>query len=103
MADGRAPAIEALLLQTEAAHGEYETAELNGVYDQDWARWYAAHAVEHGIGGLLGREVSAEELGTFLAAAFASYERDDPHRVTSWASSIAERLVAQLPATDPDS
>ena len=39
----RIEAVTALLVQAEGAHGVYETTELHGVYDQDWARWYAAY------------------------------------------------------------
>jgi phosphoserine phosphatase len=31
------------LKQAAAAHGEYETNELNGVYDEQWPEWYAEH------------------------------------------------------------
>ena len=64
MATDRIGALEALLAEAEAAHGVYETTELNGVYDQDWPRWYAAYAVDHGIGALLGRDVSVDELAS---------------------------------------
>lgn len=56
----RADAVAALLVEAEQAHGVYEAAELNGVYDREWPGWYAAYAVEHGIGGLLGQEVEVE-------------------------------------------
>ena len=32
-----------LLTRTAAAHGVYEAAELDGVYDEQWPEWYAAH------------------------------------------------------------
>jgi hypothetical protein len=32
-----------LLKRAAAAHHVYEKTELNGVYDKDWPRWYAAH------------------------------------------------------------
>ena len=32
-----------LLKETSAAHGEYETAELGGVYDEQWPEWYATY------------------------------------------------------------
>ena len=63
MTTDRIAALEALLAETEAAHGAYETTELNGVYDQEWPRWYAAYAVEHGIGEILvGHAVSSDDL-----------------------------------------
>jgi hypothetical protein len=30
-----------LLREAEAAHGKYETEELGGVRDEEWAPWYA--------------------------------------------------------------
>jgi hypothetical protein len=30
-----------LLREAEAAHGRYETEELGGVRDEEWAAWYA--------------------------------------------------------------
>jgi hypothetical protein len=32
-----------LLKETAAAHGEYEKAELNGVFDEQWPEWYATY------------------------------------------------------------
>lgn len=91
--DSSVAAIQALLVETEAAHGAYETAELGGVYDTDWARWYATYAVEHGIGDLVGREIDAERLATFLSDAFAAFEQADPPAAGPWSAFIAERAI----------
>lgn len=32
-----------LLTGAAAAHGVYETEQLDGVYDEEWPAWYAAH------------------------------------------------------------
>ena len=89
-------AIEALLVQTEEAHGVYETAELNGVYDQDWAQWYARYAVEHGMGDLVGHPVSADDLARLLETAFADFKSIQPAPAEGWAAYIAERIAAGL-------
>jgi hypothetical protein len=34
-----------LLREAEAAHGKYETEELGGVRDEEWAAWYAEFIV----------------------------------------------------------
>lgn len=34
-----------LLREAEKAHGKYETEELGGVRDEEWARWYAEFIV----------------------------------------------------------
>ena len=64
----RVDQIDALLVQAGEAHGRYEETELNGVYDQEWPRWYAAYAVEHGIGDVLGHPVTTDRLAAFLAS-----------------------------------
>lgn len=38
--------IETLLRAAAVAHGEYEAAELDGVYDAEWPRWYATHMAQ---------------------------------------------------------
>jgi hypothetical protein len=90
----RIPALEALLAEAEAAHGVYESTELNGVYDQEWPRWYAAYAVEHGIGAILGRPVSADDLADALATSWDEFQRADPRHAESWRSSAARRLAS---------
>ena len=93
MSTDRIAAIEALLAETEAAHGEYETTELGGVYDQEWPRWYAGYAVDHGIGAILGRPITADELADVLSVAWAEYEGADPRPAEAWTAYIARRLV----------
>jgi hypothetical protein len=85
-------AIRALLDETEAAHGAYETTELNGVYDMEWPAWYAAYAVEHGIDDLIGRQVPADELGRFFSSAYAEFQQADPKPSEPWAAYTARRL-----------
>ena len=91
----RIAALEALLAETEAAHGVYESTDLNGVYDQDWPRWYAGYAVEHGIGTLLGRAVDADELAQLLATSWDEFQRADPRPNDSWRTSTARRLASE--------
>ena len=92
----RATAIAALLREAELAHAEHEAKDLGGVYDEAWPRWYAEYAVEHGIGDLLGREVSVDALDTFLAETYAEFAAADPRPVEPWAESTAARIVAEL-------
>ena len=96
MGSANTEAIETLLGETERAHGAYETTELNGVYDQEWPRWYAAYAVEHGIDDLVGRPVTTDELAQFLAERYAEYERADPKPAEPWAAFIAQRIATDL-------
>ena len=96
MAVDRIDAITALLVQTAEAHHVFETTELKGVYDQDWALWYAAHAVDHGLGALVGRAVTADELAPFLAKTNGEFEQIEPRPDGSWAAYTARRITADL-------
>lgn len=95
MTTDRIGALEALLAETEAAHGAYETAELNGVYDEDWPAWYAAYAVDHDIGAILGRAIAADELAAFLTRAWEELQGSDPPPTEAWTSFMARRLAAE--------
>jgi hypothetical protein len=96
MADDRTDAIKTLLDEAEQAHGVYETTELNGVYDQDWPRWYAAYAVEHGIGAVVGKDVSADNLATLLASSYTAFQQTEPKPTEPWAAWTARRIAADL-------
>jgi len=88
--------ITALLVETGNAHGRYEAAELGGVYDQHWPRWYAAYAVEHGIGDLVGHPVTTDELAAFLATSNVELERIEPELREPWATYTARRIAVEL-------
>jgi hypothetical protein len=96
MAVDRIDAVAALLAETGEAHGKYEEAELNGVYDQEWARWYAAYAVEHGIGTLIGHPLTTDELAAFLASSNVEFTQTDPPPSEPWAAYTARRITAEL-------
>lgn len=92
----RIEALTSLLSETGQAHGRFEETELNGVYDQQWPMWYAAYAVDHGIGKLVGRAVTADELAAFMASTNAEFERIEPTPSEPWASYTARRIAADL-------
>jgi hypothetical protein len=92
MTSERHSRLQALLTEAEAAHGEYETTELQGVYDQDWPRWYARYAVDHGIGDIVGHAVTADALATILARSWDEFQQTD--RADPWASYTARRIAA---------
>ena len=92
----RIEALAGLLAETGEAHGRYEETELNGVYDQQWPQWYAAHAVGQGIGELVGRTVTADELAAFLASTNAEFERIEPKPSEPWAAYTARRIAMEL-------
>lgn len=88
--------LTALLLEAQQAHGRYEATELNGVFDEEWPRWYASHAVEHGLAEVLGRDAAADRVGEHLARAYAEYEQVDPKPDGTWAEYIANRWPDEL-------
>jgi hypothetical protein len=96
MRPDRIAPIEALLAQAESAHAVYEKTELNGVYDEAWPRWYAQYAVDHGIGALVGRHVTADELGRFLERGWDEVQRMDPKPTDPWRKYTARRIAEQL-------
>jgi hypothetical protein len=96
MAADRIEALSALLARTAEAHDVYEKAELNGVYDQAWPGWYAAYAVDHGIGALVGREITADELASFLASSNADLEQIEAAAKEPWPTYTARRIAAEL-------
>jgi hypothetical protein len=89
-------AIQSLLVQAERAHGDYEATELNGVYDENWPRWYATYAVDHGIGRLIGHEATIDRLAERLAAGFAEFKQTDPAPDEPWSAYLARRIAADL-------
>jgi hypothetical protein len=92
----RIDAVRVLLGEAEAAHGVYETTELKGVYDQAWPSWYAAYAVDHGIGDLLGHPVVVETLAELFGRTFKDFKESEPRPTEPWAGYTARRIVAEL-------
>lgn len=86
--------VAALLRQAEAAHGEYETTVLGGVYDEDWPRWYAAYLLEHGLPEHLSNtgRADAGALAVTLKRLADDYERERP--AEPWPDVYARRLLA---------
>jgi hypothetical protein len=92
----RTQAVAQLLAATETAHGDFERTELKGVYDENWAEWYAAYAVERGIGDLIGRSVTPDELAGFLSGTFADFKQDETTSTQGWAAYTASRITTEL-------
>lgn len=86
----RTARLTTLLNEAQQAHGKFEATELNGVFDEEWPRWYASYAIGHGLAEILGREVTVERVGDHLATAYAEYEGVDPKPDASWAEYIAQ-------------
>jgi hypothetical protein len=95
-AGDRIAAINAMLVRTGEAHGAFESTDLQGVYDQEWPRWYAVYAVEHGIGALVGHVVTIDTLAAFFASSNAEFEATEPTPDEPWAAYTARRIGAEL-------
>lgn len=85
-----------LLRRTGNAHGQYETTVLNGVYDTNWAPWYADWAIRNGLNERLGTRFDAESLGKTLFEINEDHGRDG--RGLTWAEYTARRLVETFAA-----
>lgn len=96
MGTDQAQNIEALLVEAERAHAEYEAAELGGTYDQSWPQWYAAYAVEHGIGDVIGKQLSADALAGMLVGSWDAFQAEQPGADASWSAFAAARLAEML-------
>lgn len=85
--------VESLLIQAEQAHGHYEQTSLNGIYDQDWAIWYANYAIDEGIETLLVRPFSREQLSQFLSQSYEQYKAEQTQK--TWSAYTAQKLVKE--------
>ena len=93
----RVEAVTTLLTEAESAHGTYEALDLGGVYDRDWASWYAEYAIEHGLTEILGHATPLDRVGPFLARTYAEFEQLVPRPDRGeWAGYIARRIVEEL-------
>ena len=96
MTDDRIPAIEDLLRAASDAHHDFEENELGGVYDAEWPAWYGRWVVDHGLGGLLGHDVSADAVAAYFTRTWAEAEASDPKPAEPWATWMARMIAAEL-------
>ncbi len=74
-----------------SAHGEYETKSLNGVYDQQWADWYAQYLIENGWNDQFSQKWTAPQLAEALRQADTNH-RTDPSK-PAWSKFYAARFA----------
>lgn len=79
----------ALLKKTARAHHE-----ATGGINPDWAMWYAERLIEDGVNEPLDRDMTADELSSWLAEADRRYKREEPHM--SWPRAYAKWLVEDV-------
>lgn len=83
--------IAALLNRAGQAHHEYEQTVLKGVYDRDWAIWYAEYAIADGLNNLLDSQLTPAQLSFFLSQSNKRYNQIDSGQ--SWADYTAEEMT----------
>jgi hypothetical protein len=94
MADERTSQVAELLSETESAHGTYEREELDGVRDEQWARWYADYLVQGELPDTLGSSPSSEEVAAVLTEATTDLESAGSD--ADWSEYAAARVVERL-------
>ncbi|MEM7128314.1 MAG: hypothetical protein AAF702_18425 [Chloroflexota bacterium] len=80
-----------LLTSAGSAHHTYEQTELRGVYDQEWASWYANHIIDHGLHDLVGQSIRTEELGPLMSQISELHQQSEQSE--DWAEFTATKLL----------
>jgi hypothetical protein len=86
--------ISPLLTQAGMAHHEYEQNILKGVYDREWARWYADYVLTNGLNKLLKTSITVEQLTQLLVQTNSQYEAEN--HTQSWSDYTAEKIYSSL-------
>ncbi|MCU0536932.1 MAG: hypothetical protein MUD14_23845 [Hydrococcus sp. Prado102] len=94
MISDRVKEISSLLTQAGMAHHEYEQNILKGVYDRDWASWYANYVLTNGFDRLLNASLTVEQLTQLLVQTNSQYEAETPTQ--SWSDYTAEKICSSL-------
>lgn len=81
------------LQATADAHFVFETNELNGIYDEQWSDWYAAHLLGQDWNSYFARAWSQETLAEELRRCHAAHRAETPD--TPWIAYYAA-YFAQL-------
>lgn len=80
-----------LLNETSKAHYKYEQDILNGVFDDEWANWYAEYLVHNGLNELLKEPMKEEELTQNLIDWNEQFENSPDHK--NWSEFNATKFV----------
>jgi hypothetical protein len=86
--------ISSLLSQAGMAHHEYEQNILKGVYDREWAIWYADYVLTNGLNKLLKTSITVEQLTQLLVQTNSQYEAENPTQ--NWSDYTAEKICSSL-------
>lgn len=91
MEEGTRERVRALLVEASSAHSVFERDELKGVRDEEWPAWYAGYMLDHGLRGILGREIGEDELAGLLQVCDADHRRDQLEE--PWPDYYASRVL----------
>lgn len=83
--------LSALLQQAKDAHQQFEKVELGGIFDEQWAAWYADFLVSSGLPGLLGSEPDIDQLTTRINEISRRHKAE--RTAESWADYTARELL----------
>jgi hypothetical protein len=95
MADIVREKLSALLQQAKDAHTQFEKVELSGIYDEQWADWYADFLVTGGIASFLGSEPDIDQLASQLNEISQRHKAE--RTAESWADYTARSLLKAPP------
>lgn len=90
-ADGLEVKVSSLLRQAQKAHHDFETTELEGERDEQWAAWYADYLQTNGLDGLIGLELDTDSLAAFLEKSAQDFKAMNGS--LSWEDFTAARLL----------
>lgn len=91
MADLMQEKLAKLLSDAQNAHHDYETTELEGVFDEQWPQWYADFLMSNGFADLLAVEADMDQLASRLSEIS---QRHKAERIDeSWADYTAHNLL----------
>lgn len=93
MSDQAIRFLEGLLARASQAHHAYEQDELNGEYDQEWPRWYAAFLIEEDVSALIQPPPPLGELADALRS--ITKEHEALSEKLEWNAFAAEKLAEQ--------
>ena len=93
MSDQAIRFLEGLLARAGQAHHTYEQDELNGEYDREWPRWYAAFLIEEDISALIQPPPPLGELAEALQRITKAHE--GLSEKVDWSAFAAEKLAEQ--------
>lgn len=82
--------ISSLLTQAGIEHHEYERDILKGIYDSDWAIWYADCLLTKGLNEQLNTSFSLEQLTQILIQTNEQYQAQT--LTQSWSDYTAEKI-----------